>query len=65
MSGFDPTFKYIVNKEINSAGYWIFALFIFSYYSLIFYQELSPPDPHEVLEEGARTMADQARELNN
>ncbi len=64
MSGFDPTFKSIVNDDINMLGYYTYGLFLTSYYALLFYQELSPPDPEKVFEDGARNMADQARELN-
>lgn len=64
LSGFDPTFRSIVNYDINFIGYVVFAFFLFSYYALLFYQELAPPDPEKVLEDGARNMANKARELN-
>ena len=63
MSGFDPSFKFIVNERINNAGYYVYALFLFSYYALLFYQELEPPDPDRVLEDGARAMAKKVRGL--
>lgn len=60
MSGFDPTFKSIVNKQINDAGYFAYVGFLLTYYMLLFYQELSPPDPGGVLNAGAQNMAREA-----
>lgn len=64
MSGFDPTFRSIVNEDVNFWGYVAYGLFLLSYYALLFYQEIKPPDPEQVLEDGARDMAAQARQIS-
>jgi len=64
MSGFDPSFSSIVDTEVNRWGYYGFLALIFFYYSLLFFENLSPPDPSESIDRDTSLMADQARELN-
>lgn len=63
MSGFDPTFHFIVNEDVNRGGYLVFLLFLFSYHALLFFQEIEPPSPEAVLNAEAKSMADKVREL--
>jgi cytochrome bd-type quinol oxidase subunit 2 len=65
LGDFDASFSHVVNKDITRWGFIAYGFYLFSYYALLFYQELAPPDPTEVIDRDTKDMADRARELTN
>lgn len=43
LGGIDPTFSKIINYDIVSWGYWIYALFVVFYFALIILSKQQPP----------------------
>lgn len=64
MSGFDPSFRTLINARVNWLGHWAFVVFVFSYYALLLFEGLEPPSPEKSLRDGARDMAEAARNLD-
>lgn len=47
--GLDPTFSSVANAEVVWLGYYSYGAFAIIYYLLIFFSEIEPPSPSDVL----------------
>ncbi len=56
--GVDPTFSTLANPEIVKKGYYFYFAFASIYYLLIFYTEIQPPSPIDVLKRETETLID-------
>lgn len=61
--GVDPTFSTVLNPNIVNWGYWFYGVFLVLNYLLLFYMNVNPPEPSEVLQREADDMRDRYKEL--
>lgn len=54
--GVDPTFSTVINSKVVELGYWFYFAFLCIYYLLIFYSDISPPDPQDIFKRGTRQL---------
>jgi hypothetical protein len=54
--GVDPTFSSVVNKDVVSWGYGFYGFFLIIQYLLLFYSDISPPDPQEIFDRETRNL---------
>lgn len=63
--GVDPTFSTVLNKTVVNWSYWTYGSVLVMNYLLIFYMDIPPPEPREVLERETVTMRRAYEEMNN
>jgi hypothetical protein len=54
--GVDPTFSTVLNKDVVTFSYWTYGVLLFMNYLLIFYMDIPPPEPRDVLERETNEM---------
>lgn len=63
--GVDATFSTILNPTIINAGYYFYGFLLLANYLLLFYMNVKPPEPLEVLGREAGAMRERYEELRN
>lgn len=63
--GVDPTFSTVYNPYITKLSFLFYIVFIVFHYMRLFYCEIDPPEPREVLKRGVNDMADKYRALGH
>ncbi|UXS00852.1 hypothetical protein [Agrobacterium tumefaciens] len=54
--GVDPTFSTVLNKTVVTWSYWTYGFVLLMNYLLIFYMDIPPPEPRDVLRREAVDM---------
>lgn len=61
--GVDATFSTVLNPNIVSLGYWFYGALLLVHYLLLFYLNVEPPEPNEIISREASSMRDRYKEL--
>ncbi len=61
--GVDATFSTILNTQIVAFGFWFYSGLLIIYYLLLFYMNITPPGPNEIIGREADSMRDRYEEL--
>lgn len=62
--GVDPTFSANLSSFSITLSYWMYGIFIFVHYLLLFYMEIPPPQPRDILNREAQEMRALYTEMN-
>lgn len=62
--GVDPTFSNILNPSLVVASYWLYILLLTLNYLLLFYLNVEPPNPEDVLDREAKRTRERYAEMN-
>lgn len=63
--GVDPSFSSVLNPNVVGWSYWMYGLLLVVNYLLLFYMNIEPPEPGEILDREARDMRDAFRGMSN
>lgn len=63
--GVDPTFSTILNDNIILLGYWFYGILLFIHYLILFYMNIDPPQPSDVISREASNMRSKYEELRS
>lgn len=61
--GVDATFSTILNPQIVGLGYWFYAVLLLINYLLLFYMNIAPPEPSEVMARETGSMRARYKEM--
>lgn len=61
--GIDPTFSNILNPTLIIISYWLYGLLLLLNYLLLFYLNVEPPKPNDVLDREAQRTRDRYAEM--
>jgi hypothetical protein len=54
--GADPSFSTVLNEKIVTYSYWFYGSLLIIYYLILFYSQIEPPEPDNILDRGAEDM---------
>jgi predicted permease len=61
--GVDPTFSSVANRYIVNFGYILYFILLFINYLLLFYMNISPPEPQDILDRETLNMRQRYEEM--
>lgn len=61
--GADPSFSTILNEKIITLSYFFYVILLVIYYLILFYSQIDPPDPDNILNRGADDMRRRYKEM--
>lgn len=61
--GVDPTFSKVLNPTLVSFSFGLYGIFLILNYLLLFYQNIEPPTPADVIDREASDMAERYRRM--